>query len=71
MDIKHVLSCNPLQPEYRPNDEPFAAVSNRLGWAEHPGGQVEVGHTGFGFGFDNEFPRHRALLTPFALADPW
>jgi ergothioneine biosynthesis protein EgtB len=69
MDIKHVLSCNPLLPEYRPSDESFAAVSNRRGWAEHPGGQVEVGHTGFGFGFDNEFPRHRALLTPFALAD--
>jgi len=69
MDIKHVLSCNPLLPEYRSSEETFAAVSNRLGWAEHPGGQVEVGHSGFGFGFDNEFPRHRALLTPFALAD--
>jgi len=69
MDIKHVLSCNPLMPEYRATDERPAAVSNRLGWAEHEGGPVEVGHSGIGFGFDNEFPRHQAVVTPFALAD--
>ena len=32
----------------------------------HP---VEIGHAGGGFGFDNEFPRHRVHLEPFALAD--
>ena len=69
MDIKHVLSCNPLMPEYRTCDERHNAVSNRLGWAEHEGGTVEIGHAGSGFGFDNEFPRHRAIVTPFALAD--
>jgi ergothioneine biosynthesis protein EgtB len=69
MDIKHVLSCNPLMPEYRPHDGPVAAVSNRLGWAEHEGGPVEIGHGGTGFGFDNEFPRHQAIVTPFAMAD--
>jgi ergothioneine biosynthesis protein EgtB len=69
MDIKHVLSCNPLMPEYRPSDGPVAAVSNRLGWAEHDGGPIEIGHQGSGFGFDNEFPRHQAVAPPFALAD--
>jgi ergothioneine biosynthesis protein EgtB len=69
MDIKHVLSCNPLAPEYRPSDGPPLAVSNRLGWAAHEGGIVEVGHDGQGFGFDNEFPRHKAIVPPFALAD--
>ncbi len=29
----------------------------------------EIGHDGEGFSFDNEGPRHRALLQPFALAD--
>ena len=33
------------------------------------GGMVEIGHAGDGFGFDNEFPRHRRSLAPFALAD--
>ena len=69
MDIKHVLSCNPLMPEYRVANEQVARSSHRLDWVEHPGGPVEVGHSGNGFGFDNEFPRHRAVVTPFALAD--
>ena len=30
---------------------------------------VEIGHSGEGFGFDNEFPRHSTYLAPFALAD--
>jgi ergothioneine biosynthesis protein EgtB len=69
MDIKHVLSCNPLMPAYCASDEPAPSAPKRLGWAAQPGGEVEVGHDGSGFGFDNEFPRHRSLLTPFALAD--
>jgi ergothioneine biosynthesis protein EgtB len=40
-----------------------------LGWHEHPGGMALVGHDGDGFAFDNEGPRHRVLLEPFALAD--
>jgi ergothioneine biosynthesis protein EgtB len=70
MDIKHVLSRNPLDPAYahrapgRPVGEP-----GPCGWLAHEGGPVEVGHAGGGFAFDNEGPRHPALLTPFALAD--
>ena len=69
MDIKHVLSCNPLQPAYR---SPAAAVAGDvpgLGWIGHPGGLVDVGHDGAGFAFDNEGPRHRELLRPFRIAD--
>ena len=72
MDIKHVLSRNPLRPTYAettPGSSPARPAARPLGWIEHPGGTVEIGHAGDGFGFDNEFPRHRALLTPFALAD--
>lgn len=37
-------------------------------WRIHPGGVAMIGHDGEGFAFDNEGPRHRALLEPFALS---
>ncbi len=68
MDIKHVLSRNPLEPVYggRPRErcEPDA-----LGWVDVEGGLVEVGHEGEGFSFDNELPRHRQFLEPYRVAD--
>jgi ergothioneine biosynthesis protein EgtB len=43
--------------------------SRRAGdWHHHPGGIAMVGHKGDGFAFDNEGPRHRVLLEPFAIA---
>ena len=68
MDIKHVLSRNPLQPAYagepRPRCEP-----DELGWVDVEGGLVAVGHDGDGFAFDNEQPRHRQWLEPYRIAD--
>ncbi|WP_089300587.1 ergothioneine biosynthesis protein EgtB [Haloechinothrix alba] len=69
MDIKHVLSCNPLAPVYAALDTPEATSATRQGWIEHGGGFVDVGHSGGGFAYDNEQPRHQAWLHPFALAD--
>jgi formylglycine-generating enzyme required for sulfatase activity len=37
-------------------------------WLTHEGGLVEIGHSGPGFAFDNESPRHEVFLRPFALA---
>ena len=70
MDIKHVLSRNPLHPVYL-RGEPTGTSGHppKAGWLEHDGGPVEIGHDGQGFGFDNEFPRHTVSLTPFGLAD--
>jgi ergothioneine biosynthesis protein EgtB len=72
MDIKHVLSVNPLQPAYAeapaPPREGSGGRARAPGWVEHPGGTVEVGAAGDGFAFDNEHPRHPVLLQPFALA---
>jgi ergothioneine biosynthesis protein EgtB len=68
MDIKHVLSLNPLQPVYG-GTRPRRAEPDRLGWVEFDGGLVEVGHDGAGFSFDNELPRHPEWLAPFRLAD--
>jgi ergothioneine biosynthesis protein EgtB len=69
MDIKHVLSCNPLQPSYRTVTVAEPATETPVRWIEHDGGLVEVGHDGAGFAFDNESPRHAVHLEPFALAD--
>jgi ergothioneine biosynthesis protein EgtB len=71
-DIKHVLFQNPLAPAMWPftgDGEVAAAPMASLGWHYHPGGIALIGHEGTGFAFDNEGPRHRVLLEPFALAD--
>src|ERR1700681_7756 len=69
MDIKHVLSCNPLQPAYTTVKVDAPRAPRPTAWIEHHGGLVDIGNTGGEFGFDNEFPRHSAHLEPFALAD--
>ncbi|HEX5861011.1 MAG TPA: ergothioneine biosynthesis protein EgtB, partial [Nocardioides sp.] len=68
MDIKHVLSVNPLQPVYagRPSEP---SEPDPLGWVDFEGGLVEIGHEGAGFCFDNELPRHSQWLEPYRLAD--
>ena len=66
-DIKHALWRNPLGPAMWAG-EPAAAVASPEGWHEHPGGIALVGHDGEGFAFDNEGPRHRVMLEPFALS---
>ncbi len=73
MDLKHVLSCNPLLPAYAPPPAPATpkrrttVTSTSGGWTPHPGGLVEIGHAGEGFAFDNESPRHAVHLVPYAL----
>jgi ergothioneine biosynthesis protein EgtB len=66
-DLLHLLSQNPLRPAYR-LDAPEPAPAADAGWIDCPGGQAEIGHAGNGFAFDNETPRHRVHLEPYALA---
>jgi ergothioneine biosynthesis protein EgtB len=71
MDIKHVLSRNPLRPAYVPEHRstPVGSAGHPT-WIEiEPGGVVEIGHDGRGFSFDSEGPRHRTYLEPFRIAD--
>jgi ergothioneine biosynthesis protein EgtB len=69
-DILHAFSCNPLLPAYRAEAPRRAAPAPApLRWLEGPPGVVEVGHDDGGFAFDNEKPRHRVLLQPYAIAD--
>jgi ergothioneine biosynthesis protein EgtB len=69
-DIKHAFWCNPLQPAYRAMPAaPAAATAVPLRFVAGREGIVEIGHGGADFAFDNETPRHRALLQPHALAN--
>jgi ergothioneine biosynthesis protein EgtB len=68
MDIKHVLSVNPLRPVYAEVERP-AYDATPVGWIAHEGGLVETGAVDTTFAFDNERPRHQVWLEPFALAD--
>ncbi|HEX7044554.1 MAG TPA: ergothioneine biosynthesis protein EgtB [Burkholderiales bacterium] len=67
-DIKHIFALNPLKPPYAECPEAPRERPAPLGWHAHPGGLLEIGHAGAGFAFDNEAPRHRVYLRPFALA---
>jgi ergothioneine biosynthesis protein EgtB len=69
MDIKHVLSINPLAPTYLPLPPQEIGLSSPQTWTDYCGGLVEIGHQGKGFAFDNECPRHTVYLQPFLLAD--
>jgi len=70
MDIKHNLWANPLRPTYRADLTAGPADINASphAWHSFEGGQVAIGHSGAGFCFDNEAPRHDVLVRPFELA---
>ena len=69
-DIQHAFWNNPLLPAYlQAAALPAATTSAPLQYLPGAEGVVEIGHAGEGFAFDNETPRHRALLAPHALAN--
>jgi ergothioneine biosynthesis protein EgtB len=69
-DIKHAFSLNPLEPAFDPAlARPTAGRELPMSYIPGQEGIVEIGHGGDGFAFDNELPRHRALLHPHAIAN--
>ena len=74
-DVKYNLGNNPLLPAYETLDANAQAVleapdvAEPVTFVEFTPGLVEIGTTGAGFAFDNESPRHRVYLQPYALAD--
>jgi len=62
-DIKHVFSCNPLKPAALLSlaSPPLGSVAG-YSFTEGTNGIQRIGATGGGFCFDNETPRHDALL---------
>ena len=81
MDLLDGFSRNPLLPAYSTAeggpealwrerlDAPTDLEPGDIRWLTCPGGLVEIGQAGEPFHFDNEGPRHRCWLEPFALAD--
>jgi len=69
-DIKHVFAQNPLYPVFRgrprTSDAPKASKDGR--YIDFDETTTEIGHDGRGFAYDNEGPRHRALVSAFSLA---
>jgi len=67
-DIKHAFWSNPLRPAYREGGLPEFGPAQPVQWIGRSGGLLETGHTGRGFCFDNEQPRHKVYIQPFELA---
>jgi ergothioneine biosynthesis protein EgtB len=72
-DILNAFFTNPLKPKYREDGDQGTKgkwdQAGPLGFAQFEGGLREEGNAGNGFCFDNELPRHRVWLEPFALAN--
>ena len=68
MDLLDLFSRSPLKPAYD-SEGPMPGSGREGRFVRHPGGLVQIGHTGEGFAFDNEHPRHAVWLAPFELSD--
>ncbi len=70
MDMLHLMSCSPLDPAaYAEEPRACPLAPAKGGMTRFDGGLVAIGHDGAGFAFDNEGPRHKVWLEPFALAN--
>lgn len=71
-DIRHALWSNPLQPAYREDLPGTRAGACPLRWIAREEQIVEIGAGAWPaakeFAYDNESPRHRALVPAHALA---
>ena len=69
-DIKHVFAQNPLYPVFAESTHnPPAHATAPQHFVEFDEATVQIGHDGGGFSYDNEGPRHRALVPAFSLSN--
>jgi ergothioneine biosynthesis protein EgtB len=68
-DIMHLFSRNPLLPAYKQGGDEPSDTAAPMHYISFDGGIHEIGASGKHFCFDNELPRHRTLVEPYALAD--
>ena len=68
-DVKHLFSVNPLQPAYAELEVRPSREAPALAFITGASGIIEIGHSGQGFAYDNEMPRHRELLHAHAIAN--
>ena len=69
MDLKHLLSLNPLKPAWCALPKLPDSRTRELKYLARPAGQVSIGHGAAGFAFDNETPRHPELVPDHSLGD--
>ncbi len=70
MDLKYILSCNPLFPVY--DQTKLLEEKSEAGTGEFikiTGGSFKTGYDGNGFSFDNESGRHEVLLNAFSICN--
>ena len=68
-DIKHVFAQNPLHPIFwarKKTEQPNTVEAQRFIHFDET--IASIGHEGSAFSYDNEGPRHRALVPAFELA---
>jgi len=77
-DVKHVFAQNPLYPVFRAGGTRHSVRAETRTATAIPRGPYQfidfeetvtvIGHNGDGFAYDNEGPRHQALVPSFSLA---
>ena len=68
-EIKHLLSSNPFYPAFISKPLDAATKVGTLKMMELRGGMAEIGYSGNAFSFENELPRHKIFMNPFAITD--
>jgi len=67
-DLKHALAQNPMYPAYEAEAAVPATSASSQTWHGIEGGVVQIGHAGSEFAYDNESPRHQALIPSLEIA---
>ena len=70
-DILHLFAQSPLRPIYKA-PEPLAVdvlPCPQAAYVACEGGLMHIGHSGEGFAFDCEGPRHQVFIEPYRMAD--
>ena len=67
-DIKYILGNNPLQPTYGNKEDEVLVETQSNEMLPVKEGVYEIGHTSEDFCYDNELPRHRVFLEPYAIS---
>jgi ergothioneine biosynthesis protein EgtB len=66
-DIKHVFAQNPLHPIFRKRAQEKTEPPPPMTFVDFEETIATIGHDGRDFSYDNEGPRHRALVPKFSL----
>lgn len=68
-DLKFMFAQNPLYPIYKEKTRSGTKELPPIEWISIEEGVREIGHNGDGFGYDNEFPRHKTYIHPFKITN--